>query len=130
MAGFESDFADHAGNAAGSVNPAAAEFAMIGISPKVQTCPFGCDSHLSKLNKNYAHLEKLNNDSFIQVTVKRLELQKDWYHKTQLALEEKVRILSANLENTTVGLNLLLILVIFLLLAFGVDAVKEIKEKH
>nr|GFB03958.1 ribonuclease H-like domain-containing protein [Tanacetum cinerariifolium] len=30
-----------------------------------------------------------------------LELQKDWYHKTQLALEEKVRILSANLENTT-----------------------------
>nr|GEY59245.1 hypothetical protein [Tanacetum cinerariifolium] len=34
-------------------------------------------------------------------TVKTLELQKDWYHKTQLALEEKVRILSANLENTT-----------------------------
>nr|GFA38293.1 hypothetical protein [Tanacetum cinerariifolium] len=29
-----------------------------------------------------------------------------------------------------VGLNLLLILVIFLLLAFGVDAVEEIKEKH
>nr|GFA03233.1 ribonuclease H-like domain, reverse transcriptase, RNA-dependent DNA polymerase [Tanacetum cinerariifolium] len=28
-------------------------------------------------------------------------LQKDWYHKTQLALEEKVRILSANLKNTT-----------------------------
>nr|GEV87133.1 putative ribonuclease H-like domain-containing protein [Tanacetum cinerariifolium] len=41
------------------VNPAAAEFAMMEISPK------------------------------------------DWYHKTQLALEEKVRILSANLENTT-----------------------------
>nr|GEX03767.1 hypothetical protein [Tanacetum cinerariifolium] len=32
--------------------------------------------------------------------------------------------------NNTVGLNLLLILVIFLLLAFGVDAVEEIKEKH
>nr|GFB29690.1 ribonuclease H-like domain, reverse transcriptase, RNA-dependent DNA polymerase [Tanacetum cinerariifolium] len=32
---------------------------------------------------------------------KTLELQKDWYHKTQLALEEKVMILSANLENTT-----------------------------
>nr|GEV86694.1 uncharacterized mitochondrial protein AtMg00810-like [Tanacetum cinerariifolium] len=27
--------------------------------------------------------------------------QKDWYHTTQLVLEEKVRILSANLENTT-----------------------------
>nr|GEU69536.1 putative ribonuclease H-like domain-containing protein [Tanacetum cinerariifolium] len=106
MAGFESDFATHAGNAAGSVYNAAAEFAMMGISPKVQTCPFGCNSQLSKLKKNYDHLEKLYNDSFIQVqayknTVKTLELQKDWYHKTQLALEENVRILSANLKNTT-----------------------------
>nr|GEY46282.1 ribonuclease H-like domain-containing protein [Tanacetum cinerariifolium] len=54
----------------------------------------------------YEHLEKLYNDSFIQVqahknTVKTLECQKDWYHQTQLALEENVRILSANLENTT-----------------------------
>nr|GEW96785.1 xylulose kinase-1 [Tanacetum cinerariifolium] len=55
---------------------------------------------------NYDHLEKLYNDSFIQVqayknTVKTLEHQKDWYHTTQLELEEKVRILFANLENTT-----------------------------
>nr|GEX63988.1 hypothetical protein [Tanacetum cinerariifolium] len=34
MVGFESDFAVNAGNAAGSVNPAAAEFSMMGISPK------------------------------------------------------------------------------------------------
>nr|GEU62034.1 ribonuclease H-like domain-containing protein [Tanacetum cinerariifolium] len=106
MVGFKSDFADHVGNVAGSVYNAAAKFAMMGISPKVQTCPFGCDSQLSELKKNYEHLQKLYNDSFIQVqayknTVKTLELQKDWYHKTQLALEEKVRILSANLENTT-----------------------------
>nr|GEV95386.1 putative reverse transcriptase domain-containing protein [Tanacetum cinerariifolium] len=106
MAGIKSDFADHAGNAADSVYDAAAEFAMMGISPKVQTCPFGCDSKLSELKKNYNHLEKLYNDSFIQVqayknTVNTLELQKDWYYKTQLALEEKVRILSSNLENTT-----------------------------
>nr|GEX91919.1 ribonuclease H-like domain-containing protein [Tanacetum cinerariifolium] len=52
MVRFKSDFADHAGNVAGSVYNSAAEFAMMGISPK-------------------------------------------------LALEEKVRILSANLENTT-----------------------------
>nr|GEZ70022.1 ribonuclease H-like domain-containing protein [Tanacetum cinerariifolium] len=106
MDGFELDSAYHAGNAASGVNHAAAEFAMMGISPKVQTCPFGCDSQLSKLKKNYEHLEKLYDDSFIQVqayknTVKTLELQKDWYHQTQLALEEKVRILFANLENTT-----------------------------
>nr|GEV99497.1 hypothetical protein [Tanacetum cinerariifolium] len=82
MATFKSDFTYHAGNTAGSVYNAAAEFAMMGISPKVQTCPFGCDSQLSELKKNYEHLEKLYNDSFIQVqsyknTVKTLELQKD-----------------------------------------------------
>nr|GEZ93764.1 ribonuclease H-like domain-containing protein [Tanacetum cinerariifolium] len=106
MAGFELDFTVPAGNAVGGVNHAVAEFSMMGISPKVQTCPFGCNSKLSDFKKNYEHLEKLYNDSFIQVqahknTVKTLELQKDWYHKTQLALEEKVRILSINLENTT-----------------------------
>nr|GEY51255.1 ribonuclease H-like domain, reverse transcriptase, RNA-dependent DNA polymerase [Tanacetum cinerariifolium] len=106
MAGFKSDFIDHVGNAAGSVYDAATKFAMMGISPKVQTCPFGFDSKLSELKKNYDYLEKLYNDSFIQVqayknTVKTLELQKDWYHKTHLALEENVRILSANLETTT-----------------------------
>nr|GEX66738.1 hypothetical protein [Tanacetum cinerariifolium] len=106
MARFESNFAFPADNAAGSVNPAAVEFAMMGTSPKVQTCPFGCDSQLSELKKNYDHLEKIYNDSFIHVQaykniVKTLEHQKDWYHKTQLALEEKVRILSDNLENTT-----------------------------
>nr|GEW29332.1 ribonuclease H-like domain-containing protein [Tanacetum cinerariifolium] len=100
MAGFKSDFVDHAGNAAGSVYNAAAEFAMMGISPKVQTCPFGCDSQLSEHKKNYEHLEKLYNDSFIQVqayknTDKTLELQKDWYHKTQLALEEKVKLVES-----------------------------------
>nr|GEY44111.1 putative ribonuclease H-like domain-containing protein [Tanacetum cinerariifolium] len=106
MAGFESDFAVPTGTVVGGVNPAAIEFAMMGNSPKVQTCPFGCDSKLSELKQNYDHLEKLYNDSFIQVqayknTLKTLEHQKDWYHITQLALEEKVRILSANLENTT-----------------------------
>nr|GFC04085.1 hypothetical protein [Tanacetum cinerariifolium] len=82
MARFKSDYTDHAGNATGSVSDAAAEFAMMGISFKVQTCPFGCDSILSELKKNYDHLEKLYNDSFIQVqayknTVNTLELQKD-----------------------------------------------------
>nr|GEX30814.1 ribonuclease H-like domain, reverse transcriptase, RNA-dependent DNA polymerase [Tanacetum cinerariifolium] len=36
MAGFESDFAVPAGNAAGGVNPAAVEFAMMGISLKAK----------------------------------------------------------------------------------------------
>nr|GFC84499.1 ribonuclease H-like domain, reverse transcriptase, RNA-dependent DNA polymerase [Tanacetum cinerariifolium] len=36
MAGFKSNFADHARNAAGSVYDGAAEFAMMGISPKAK----------------------------------------------------------------------------------------------
>ncbi|GJR53971.1 ribonuclease H-like domain-containing protein [Tanacetum coccineum] len=49
---------------------------------------------------------RLYNDCYIKVqayqnAVKTLESQKDWYHKTQMALEEKIRVLSANLENTT-----------------------------
>ncbi|GJX13827.1 retrovirus-related pol polyprotein from transposon TNT 1-94 [Tanacetum coccineum] len=64
MAGLHADSAD--------ASDAAAEFAMMGISPKA-----------------YQH------------AVKTLESQKDWYHKTQIALEEKIRVLSANLENTT-----------------------------
>ncbi|GKE72490.1 hypothetical protein Tco_1534531 [Tanacetum coccineum] len=55
-----------------TVTAAVAESAFIGISPKAY-----------------------------QNAVKTLESQKDWYHKTQIALEEKIRILSANLENTT-----------------------------
>ncbi|GJS70037.1 putative ribonuclease H-like domain-containing protein [Tanacetum coccineum] len=62
----------HADNGSAGVSDAAVEFAMMGISPKAY-----------------------------QNAVKTLESQKDWYHKTQIALEEKIRVLSANLENTT-----------------------------
>ncbi|GJW42743.1 putative ribonuclease H-like domain-containing protein [Tanacetum coccineum] len=88
------------------VSDAAAEFAMMGISPKVQNCPLGCDSKINDLNHMYNNLDRLYNDCYIKVqayqhAVKTLESQKDWYHKTQIALEEKIRVLSANLENTT-----------------------------
>ncbi|GKA69479.1 hypothetical protein Tco_0775543 [Tanacetum coccineum] len=36
-----------------------------------------------------------------RMLLKHKESQKDWYHKTQMALEEKIRVLTANLENTT-----------------------------
>ncbi|GJT60937.1 putative ribonuclease H-like domain-containing protein [Tanacetum coccineum] len=61
----------HADNGGADASEAAAEFAMMGISPKAY-----------------------------QNAVKTLESQKDWYHKTQIALEDKIRVLSANLENT------------------------------
>ncbi|GJQ96907.1 putative ribonuclease H-like domain-containing protein [Tanacetum coccineum] len=98
MAGFHADSAD--------ASDAAAEFAMMGISPKVQNCPLGCDSKINDLNHMYNNLDRLYNDCYIKVqayqhAVKTLESQKEWYHKTQIALEEKIRVLSANLENTT-----------------------------
>ncbi|GJV36032.1 putative ribonuclease H-like domain-containing protein [Tanacetum coccineum] len=95
-----------AGHGGAGVSDAAAEFAMMGISPKVQNCPLGCDSKINDLNNMYNNLDRLYNDCYIKVqayqnAVKTLESQKDWYHKTQIALEEKIRVLSANLENTT-----------------------------
>ncbi|GJT56236.1 putative ribonuclease H-like domain-containing protein, partial [Tanacetum coccineum] len=96
----------HADNSGADISNAADEFAMMGISPKVQNCPLGCDSKINDLNTMYNNLDRLYNDCYIKVqayqhAVKTLESQKDWYHKTQMALEEKIRILSANLENTT-----------------------------
>ncbi|GJS12834.1 putative ribonuclease H-like domain-containing protein [Tanacetum coccineum] len=98
MAGLHADSAD--------ASDTAADFAMMGISPKVQNCPLGCDSKINDLNHMYNNLDRLYNDCYIKVqayqhAVKTLESQKDWYHKTQIALEEKIRVLSANLENTT-----------------------------
>ncbi|GJR08894.1 putative ribonuclease H-like domain-containing protein [Tanacetum coccineum] len=66
----------HTDNGGAGVSDAAAEFALMGISPKAY-----------------------------QNAVKTLESQKDWYHKTQIALEEKIRVLSDNLENTTYTLS-------------------------
>ncbi|GJU79466.1 putative ribonuclease H-like domain-containing protein [Tanacetum coccineum] len=96
----------HADNGGADASDAAAEFAMMGISPKVQNCPLGCDSKINDLNHMYNNLDRLYNDCYIKVqayqnAVKTLESQKDWYHKTQMALEEKIRVLTANLENTT-----------------------------
>ncbi|GJW67185.1 putative ribonuclease H-like domain-containing protein [Tanacetum coccineum] len=96
----------HTDNGGAGVSDAAAEFALMGISPKVQNCPLGCDSKINDLNNMYNNLDRLYNDCYIKVqayqnVVKTLESQKDWYHKTQIALEEKIRVLSANLENTT-----------------------------
>nr|GEZ91063.1 putative ribonuclease H-like domain-containing protein [Tanacetum cinerariifolium] len=60
MAGFESDFAVHAGNAAGGVNHAAAEFAMMGISPKEWEIKFVKSlARFDKWEKSSKNLAKL-----------------------------------------------------------------------
>ncbi|GJQ91537.1 ribonuclease H-like domain-containing protein [Tanacetum coccineum] len=72
----------HADNGGADASEAAAEFAMMGISPKVQNCPLGCDSKLNDLNNMYNNLDRLYNDCYIKVqayqnAVKTLESQKD-----------------------------------------------------
>ncbi|GJW47708.1 retrovirus-related pol polyprotein from transposon TNT 1-94 [Tanacetum coccineum] len=59
MAGLHADSAD--------ASDAAAKFAMMGISPKVQNCPLGCDSKINDLNHMYNNLDRLYNDCYIKV---------------------------------------------------------------
>ncbi|GKE75572.1 hypothetical protein Tco_1537613 [Tanacetum coccineum] len=62
------------GNATDDVSNDDAEFALMGISSQVQA---------------------------YKTTLQTLEQQKGWYQSNQLALEERIKILTANLENTT-----------------------------
>ncbi|GJZ47539.1 hypothetical protein Tco_0601371 [Tanacetum coccineum] len=111
IAGAEEDAVDSAtGNDTGVVadefSNAAAEFALMGISSQVQTCPFGCEHLYAELKKEFDNVEVQYKECYIQVqayksTLQTLEQQKGWYQSNQLALEERIRILTANLENTT-----------------------------
>ncbi|GJZ66226.1 putative ribonuclease H-like domain-containing protein [Tanacetum coccineum] len=111
IAGAEEDATGNAtGNATGDVaddvSNDAAEFALMGISSQVQTCPFGCEHLYAELKKEFDNVEAQYKECYIQVqayksTLQTLEQQKGWYQSNQLALEERIRILTANLENTT-----------------------------
>ncbi|GJZ31662.1 putative ribonuclease H-like domain-containing protein [Tanacetum coccineum] len=82
------------------------QFALMGLSPQVQSCPFGCNYIYTELKKDFDNLEVQYKECFIQVqayksSLQNLEQQKSWYQNNQLALEEKLRILTADLGNTT-----------------------------
>ncbi|GJX36319.1 putative ribonuclease H-like domain-containing protein [Tanacetum coccineum] len=94
------------GDVAVDVSNAAAEFALMGISSQVHNCPFGCEHLYAELKKEFDNVEVQYKECYIQVqayksTLQTLEQQKGWYQSNQLALEERIRILTANLENTT-----------------------------
>ncbi|GJX75603.1 putative ribonuclease H-like domain-containing protein, partial [Tanacetum coccineum] len=75
---------DATGDATDDVSNAATEFALMGISSHVHTCPFGCEHLYAELKKEFENLEVQYKESYIQ-----------------LALEERIRILTADFENTT-----------------------------
>ncbi|GJV56175.1 retrovirus-related pol polyprotein from transposon TNT 1-94 [Tanacetum coccineum] len=111
IAGAEDDAAgsatsDATGDVTDDVSNAAAEFALMGISSQVHTCPFGCEHLYAELKKEFDNLEVQYKESYIQVqayksSLQTLEQQKGWYQSNQLALEERIRILTADFENTT-----------------------------
>ncbi|GKB16235.1 hypothetical protein Tco_0850158, partial [Tanacetum coccineum] len=49
----------HGENGGTDVSDSTVEFAMMGISPKVQNCPLGCDSKINDMNNMYNNLDRL-----------------------------------------------------------------------
>ncbi|GKA50924.1 putative ribonuclease H-like domain-containing protein [Tanacetum coccineum] len=98
---------DATGDVADDVSNVAAEFALMGISSQVIPWSFfSCEHLYAELKKEFDNLEVQYKESYIQVqayksTLQTLEQQKGWYQSNQLALEERIRILTANLDNTT-----------------------------
>ncbi|GKE54714.1 hypothetical protein Tco_1489870 [Tanacetum coccineum] len=98
--------ADSVSVASSDAIDAETEFALMGLSSQVQSCPFGCNHIYTELKKEFDNLEVQYKECFLQVqayksSLQHLEQQKSWYQNNQLALEEKIRILTADLGNTT-----------------------------
>nr|GEY31314.1 retrovirus-related Pol polyprotein from transposon TNT 1-94 [Tanacetum cinerariifolium] len=84
----------------------AGEFALMGVTSEVHNCPFGCDNKYNELTKMYDALNKQNNEYFIQDqayknSLKTLENQKRVLQSNHLILEDKIRVLTIELENTS-----------------------------
>nr|GFC13571.1 hypothetical protein [Tanacetum cinerariifolium] len=84
----------------------AGEFALMGVTSKVHKRPFGCDNKYNELAKMYDALSKQKNEYCIQDqayknSLKTLEKQKRVLQQNQLTLEDKIRVLSIELENTS-----------------------------
>ncbi|GJR11335.1 putative ribonuclease H-like domain-containing protein [Tanacetum coccineum] len=84
----------------------AGEFALMGVTSEVHNCPFGCDNKYNELQKKHNELNEQNSEYFIQVqayknSLKTLEKQKRVLQKNQLTLEDKIRVLSIELEKIT-----------------------------
>ncbi|GJV51664.1 ribonuclease H-like domain-containing protein [Tanacetum coccineum] len=98
---------DATGDVADDVSNDAAEFALLGSLSQVQNLSFlVVNIYMLKLKKEFDNVEAQYKECYIQVqayksTLQTLEQQKGWYQSNQLALEERIRILTANLENTT-----------------------------
>ncbi|GJZ56384.1 putative ribonuclease H-like domain-containing protein [Tanacetum coccineum] len=92
---------------AGRNDEVAGEFALMGVTSQVQTCPFGCHDKYAELKKEFDDLEVQYKEYYIQVQAYKNYLKyysinkKAWYQSNQLAYEEKVKVLKRDLENTT-----------------------------
>ncbi|GKC08496.1 ribonuclease H-like domain-containing protein [Tanacetum coccineum] len=60
------------GDIADDVSNAAAEFALMGISSQVQTCPFGCEHLYAELKKEFDNVEAQYKECYIQAKLEKL----------------------------------------------------------
>ncbi|GJS50411.1 ribonuclease H-like domain-containing protein [Tanacetum coccineum] len=73
IAGAEEDATGNAtGDVTDDVSNAAAEFALMGISSQVQTCPFGCEHLYAELKKEFDNVEVLYKECYIQAKLENL----------------------------------------------------------
>nr|GEU41740.1 putative ribonuclease H-like domain-containing protein [Tanacetum cinerariifolium] len=84
----------------------AGELALMGVTFEVHNYPFSCDNKYNELYKQFNELNEKNGKYFKQVqayknSLKTLEKQKRVLQRNQLTLEEKIRVLSIELENTS-----------------------------
>jgi predicted nucleic acid-binding Zn-ribbon protein len=78
----------------------------MGIAPQVSTCVCDCDSKYKTLKEAYDEMKPKYNTCFVEAQTyreafKTLEKQKVWFQHNQLAYEDKIRVLSRDLENTS-----------------------------
>ncbi|GJX85972.1 hypothetical protein Tco_0336746 [Tanacetum coccineum] len=75
--------ADSVSVASSDATDAETEFALMGLSPQVQSCPFDCNHIYTELKKEFDNLEVQYKECFLQVqayksSLQNLEQQKSW----------------------------------------------------
>ncbi|GKA95462.1 hypothetical protein Tco_0817500, partial [Tanacetum coccineum] len=108
IAGAEEDAAGNAagnatGNATGNdtgdvaddISNDAAEFALMGISSQVQTCPFGCEHQYAELKKEFDNVEAQYKECYIQV---KLEESNARFDKWKESSKNLVKLINSSMS--------------------------------
>ncbi|GJY29222.1 putative ribonuclease H-like domain-containing protein [Tanacetum coccineum] len=87
------------------VSDAAAEFAFMGLSSHVHTCPFGCEHKYAELKKDFDNLEVQYKDCYIQVKLEKmndhvkLEESKAKFDKWKESSKNLVKLMNSSMSS-------------------------------